>query len=92
MGCSVKTGSAGSAGSLRKTTKPLNVGYGGGRFKFTDLFPDITPLYVGLDSVTAGSSATGAASAPTISVKENEIEAIVGGGGAYINATVFALY
>ena len=92
MSCSVRTGSAGSGVTLRKITKNISASYGSTIYKFTDLFPDITPQYVGLDKVTAGSTASGAPGAPYIEVRENDIDVSIPGGGQYLSATVFALY
>lgn len=92
MSCSVRTGSAGSGGSLRKVTTSVSFEYGNGSNPLTNLFPDINVIYAGLEGVTAGSTGSGAPGAPFIEVTETEIKWNVPGGGQYILATVFALY
>ena len=92
MGCSVKTGSAGSAEKLRKITKATSIPYGENTFTFSELFPNITPKYVGLEEVVASVLSSSGDVTQAIYIDDDKVRTSAKGGGQSMTVTFFALY
>lgn len=92
MSCSVKTGVSGSNGKLRKIRKNVSLGSGETQasFPFSSIFNEITPVYVGIESVKTQTG--GDAQNIQVNVESNQITLSTNAYYTTISVIVFALY